>query len=72
MNQNNLKIKYYNNSCINENDGLVVYISDYITEMTEAIDINNLTIIISKMAIENNREILLSAPYRSRSKTDFL
>ena len=40
---------YYNKSNINQNDGLVVYISDYITEMTEVININNLKIIILKL-----------------------
>ena len=55
---------YYNKSYINLNDGLVIYISDYITEMTEVININNLKIINSKIIIENNREILLSALYR--------
>ena len=30
---------YYNNVNINQNDGLVVYISEYITETTEIIDI---------------------------------
>ena len=57
---------YYNKSYINQNDGLVVYISDYIIEMfDEVLNINNLKIINSKIAIENNRKILLSALYRS-------
>ena len=43
---------YYNKSYINQNDGLVVYISDYITEMTEVININNLKIINCKITIE--------------------
>ena len=30
---------YYNNGNINQNDGLVIYISEYITETTEIIDI---------------------------------
>ena len=62
---------YYNNSKINQIKGLVIYISDYITETTEVIEINNLK---SNIAIENNSEILLSALYRSHyiSKTEFL
>ena len=52
---------YYDKSYMNQNDGLVVCISDYITEMTEVININNLKIINSKFAIENNREILFFA-----------
>ena len=65
---------YYNKSFINQNDGLVVYISDYTTELTEVVNINNLKIINSKIAIEKNREILLSALYRSHdiTKTKFL
>ena len=65
---------YYKKSYINQNDGLVIYISDYITEMTEVININNLKIINSKITIGNNREILLSALYRSNdiTKTEFL
>ena len=43
----------------------VVYISEYITETTEIIDINNLKIINTKISIENNKEIVLSALYRS-------
>ena len=65
---------YYNNGNINQNDGLVVYISEYITETTEIIDINNLKIINTKIAIENNNEIILSALYRSHDikKTEFI
>ena len=67
---------YYNNGNINQNDGLVVYISEYITETTEIIDINNLKIINTKIAIENNKEInkVLSALYRSDDikKTEFI
>ena len=65
---------YYNKSHINQNDGLVVYISDYITEMTKVININNLKIINSKITIEYSREIFLSALYRSHdiTKTEFL
>ena len=54
---------YYNNSNINQNDALVVYISDYVTETMEIIDINNLKIINTKIAIENSREIIISALY---------
>ena len=65
---------YYNNSNINQNDGLVIYISDYITETTEVIEINNLKVVNSKLAIENNSKILLSGLYRFHdiSKTKFL
>ena len=65
---------YNNNGNINQNDGLVVYISEYIIETTEIIDINNLKIINTKIAIENNNEIILSAIYRSHDikKTEFI
>ena len=65
---------YYNNCNINQNDGLVVYINEYITETTEIIDINNLKIINTKIEIENNKEIILSALYRSYyiKKTEFI
>ena len=65
---------YYNNGNINQNDGLVIYISEYITETTEIIDINNLKIINTNIAIENNKEIILSVLYRSHDieKTEFI
>ena len=65
---------YYNNSKINISDGLVIYVSDYITETTEVLTINNLKIINSKIAIEKNNEIMISILYRSHdiSKTEFL
>ena len=65
---------YYNNGNINQNDGLVVYISEYITETTEIIDISNLKIINTKITIKNNKEIILSVLYRSHDikKTEFI
>ena len=45
---------YYNNSNINQNDGLLVYISDYITETTVIININNLKVINTKISININ------------------
>ena len=65
---------YYNNGNINQNDGLVVYVSEYITEMTEIVDINNIKIINTKIAIENHKEIILSALPRSHDikNTEFI
>jgi hypothetical protein len=65
---------YYNHGNINQNDGLVVYISEYINETTEILDINNLKIINTKIAIENDKEIILSALYRPHDikKTEFI
>ena len=64
----------YNNSKINISDGLVIDVSDYITETSKVLTINNLKIINSKIAIEKNIEIIISALYRSHdiSKTEFL
>ena len=47
---------------------------EYDDETTEIIDINNLKIINTKIAIENNKEIMLSALYRSHDikKTEFV
>ena len=39
----------YNNGNINQNDGLVVYISEYIIETTEIVDINNQSKLILKL-----------------------
>ena len=60
---------YYNNSKINISDCLVIYVNDYITEMAEVLSINKLKIINSKIAIENNNEIMISAVYRKISGT---
>ena len=52
----------------------MIYVSDYITEMTEVLSINKLKISNSKIAIQNNNEIMISILYRSHdiSKTEFL
>ena len=57
---------YYNNSKINMSDGLVIDVSDYITETTEVLTTNKLKLINSKIAIESNNEIMISALCRSR------
>ena len=48
---------YYNKSKINMSDGLVIYVSDYITETTKVLTINNLKIINSKIAIERIKKL---------------
>lgn len=65
---------YYNNSKINKSDGVIVYINEDINETTEIIQINNLKIINSKVTLETNKELVLSAVYRSHDihKTEFL
>ena len=65
---------YYNESKINKSDGVVLYISEDITETTEIIQINRLKIMNTKITLENNRNITLSSIYRSHDihKTEFL
>ena len=65
---------YYNESKINRSDGVVLYISEDITETTEIIQINRLKIVNTKISLENNRNITLSSIYRSHDihKTEFL
>lgn len=65
---------YYNGSRINKSDGVVVYIQNALEETTEVIQINNLKIVKSKIVIDNNKEICISAIYRSHDlhKSEFL
>lgn len=65
---------YYNESKINKSDGVVLYILNELEETTEIIQINKLKIIKSKIIIENNKELYISAIYRSHDihKTEFL
>lgn len=65
---------HYNESRINKADGVVVYIKEEITESTEITEIGNLKIINSKIELENNRVLIISAIYRSHGlpKTEFL
>ncbi|OXU16733.1 hypothetical protein TSAR_004815 [Trichomalopsis sarcophagae] len=65
---------YYNDSRINKSDGVAIYISENIIEITEIIQINNLKIVNSTITLTNNKEIILSEIYRSHDthETEFL
>lgn len=65
---------YYNDSNINKSDGVIIYIREDIEETTEIVQINRLKIIQSKIKIDNNQELSISAIYRSHDlyKTEFL
>ena len=64
---------FYNNSRINQNDGVVMYIHNNLIETTEVTEINKLKIINSIITIDNNKQILISALYKCHSlkKTEF-
>ena len=57
---------FYNNSRINQNDGVVMYIDNNLIETTEVTEINKPKIINSIITIDNNEQILISALYRRR------
>ena len=65
---------YYNNSKINKSDGVVVYISNNITENTEVIQIGKLKILNSLIKIDDKNSIEISSLYRSHDlpKTEFI
>ena len=65
---------FYNNSRINQNDGIVMYIDNKLIETTEVTEINKLKIINSTITIDNNKQILISALYRCHSlmETEFI
>lgn len=56
---------YYNNSKINQADGVIVFISEHITESTSIITLDKLSILHSSIVIEKNKKIEISAIYRS-------
>ena len=64
---------YYNKSTINQCDGVVVYISDTLTEHTETIQIGKLKILHTSFNVDNRDKIQISALYRSHdlSKPEF-
>ena len=56
---------YYNKSKINQNDGVVVYIKEDISEVTDIIEIDRLKILNSRISLNNNSSLEISALYRS-------
>ena len=55
---------YYNNSFINQNDGVVVYIKEFVTEITEIIECGRLKILNSCITLNNKSTLEISALYR--------
>lgn len=64
FNLNGYKI-YYNESNINQNDGVVIYIKKKLFETTKILEFGRLKILHTKIQINNNKVIALSALYRS-------
>jgi hypothetical protein len=64
---------YYNNSKINQNDGVVMYIHNNIIETTEVTEIQKLKVINSTITLDNDKQLLITALYRCHSlkKTEF-
>lgn len=64
---------YYNNSRINQCDGVVVYISDSLTEHTETIHVGKLKILHTTLNADTDKKIQISALYRSHDlpKSEF-
>lgn len=65
---------FYNNSKINNCDGVVIYIKDNIAESTETIEVGRPSILNSSISIENNIKLVISALYRSHDlhKPEFI
>ena len=55
---------YYNHGTLNKNDGVVVYIKDCVSEITEIIEIGKLKILNSRISLNNNSNLEISALYR--------
>lgn len=55
---------YYNDSKINQNDGVVIYFKDYISEETKIIEIGKLKILHSIVTFDKNINLEISSFYR--------
>lgn len=55
---------YYNHSKLNQNDGVVIFFRNCITEITEIIEIGKLSILHSTINLDNNRTFEISSIYR--------
>ena len=64
---------YYNNSKINQNDGVMIYLSKYTNYDTEILDYDRIRILNSTIKLNNGNSLEISAIYRSHniSKTEF-
>ena len=56
---------YYNNSKINKADGVVVYISDNVNEISDIIEVGRLKILHTCIKLNNNSTLEISSIYRS-------
>ena len=65
---------YYNNSQVNQNAGVVVYIKDDVTEVTEIIEIGRLKILNKQIKLSNSSNLEISSLYRCHdlSKLEFI
>lgn len=65
---------YYNNSMINRNDGVVIYIKDGINEYTEIKESGEIKFLHSKLRVGKGFNLEISAVYRSHDiiKSDFI
>lgn len=64
---------YYNESTINQNDGVVMYLKNNLYVDVETVVIGILSILSAEIRLENNMSLRISAMYRCHdlSKTDF-
>ena len=65
---------FYNNSRINQNDGVAVYINSEIIEGTGTIVIDNVSFRGSRIRLDNKDKLIISAVYRCHDipKTEFI
>ena len=63
---------YYNNSKINQNDRVVMYIQKDLIENTNIIEIGRLVIQHSKIKLNESNTIEVSVVYRSHNLTEFI
>lgn len=57
---------YYNESKLNKSDGVIIYINDCVKETTEIVQIGNLKLLNSKIFLNNNINLIITALYRSQ------
>lgn len=55
---------YHNESCINQNDGVVMYVKEYVNETTEIVEIGKLKILHSIVTMDKNIVFEISSVYR--------
>ena len=65
---------FYNNSKINQSDGVVLYIRIDIDQDTKIIEIDRIKFLVTDLNINNNEIFRISAIYRSHdiTKTEFV